>query len=542
MSVSAGMRESVRAPAARYVRGILATLAAGALAACATTRPVAPAAAPASSAAPAPSVATAPAARSTQASASDVNARGPDGSTALMWAAHRGDVAAVARLIHDGASVSLVSHYGASAMSEAASMGNAAIIKLLLAAGADVDSANPGGETALMEVARTGHVEAAELLLRHGATVDARERWGGQTALMWAAAQSQPEMVKLLITHHADVNARAVVRDWQRRVTAEGRPKDMRHGGLTPLLFAARENCIACVKELLAGGADINLPDPDGVTPLEMALLNLHWDLARELILAGADVNAWDFWGQSPIYVAVDMNTLPRGGRADLPSTDRTTGIEVIEQLLDRGADPNLQLKLAPPLRHAILDRGADPMLTIGATPLLRAAQAADLPAMRVLLAHGALVDLPNFDGETPLLVAAGAGRNKRTTRGALRTEAQAIAAYELLRDHGANVHAANRDGETAMHSAALRGWNRLVAILAHDGVALDTPAASGLTPLDFAMGRYKPGFLEPKPTPNLRTAALLKQLGARAEHTHLPKWPGVPTPTITAQVPQLLQ
>ncbi len=536
MSVSAGTRKRVRSPAAPYVRGILAALAAAALAACATDRPVAPAAAPA------PTAARAQTGDTTQASASDVNARGPDGSTALMWAAHRGDVAAVAQLIRAGASVSLVNHYGATAMSEAATAGNAAIIELLLEAGADVNSANPGGETALMEVARTGHLDAAELLLRHGATVDARERWGGQTALMWAAAQSQPAMVKLLVDHHADANARAVVRDWQRRVTAEGRPKDMRHGGLTPLLFAAREGCIACVEALLAGGADINLPDPDGVTPLEMALLNLHWDLAQDLILAGADVNAWDFWGQSPIYVAVDMNTLPQGGRPDLPSTDRTTGIEVIELLLNRGADPNLQLKLAPPLRHAILDRGADPMLTIGASPLLRAAQAADLPAMRLLLAHGALVDLPNFDGETPLLVAAGAGRNKRTTRGALRTEAQAIAAYELLRDHGANVHAANRDGETAMHSAALRGWDRLVAILAHDGVALDTPATSGLTPLDFAMGRYKPGFLEPKPTPNLKTAALLKQLGAKVEHTHLPKWPGVPTPTITAQVPQLLQ
>src|SRR5690606_28608244 len=99
--------------------------------------------------------------------------------------------------------------------------------------------------------------------------------WGGQTALMWAAAQGHPAMIRLLIKHGADVNARATVRDWQRRVTAEGRPKDMNRGGFTPLLYAAREGCVECARELLRGGADINLPDPDGVTPLILALLNI---------------------------------------------------------------------------------------------------------------------------------------------------------------------------------------------------------------------------------------------------------------------------
>lgn len=52
-------------------------------------------------------------------------------------------------------------------------------------------------------------------------------------------------------------------------------------------------------------------------------------------------------------------------------------------------------------------------------------------------------------------------------------------------------------------------------------------------------MARYQPGFLEPKPNPHPDTAELLKQLGAANEHAHLPPWPGVPTPTITAQVPE---
>jgi ankyrin repeat protein len=434
--------------------------------------------------------------------------------------------------------VSLANHYGATAMSEAAIQGETDIIAVLLKAGADVNSPNAEGETALMEVTRTGRVDAARLLLSHGATVQAHETWGGQTALMWAVTQDHPEMMQLLIEHGADVNARSKVHDWQRKVTAEGRPKDMHRGGLTPLLYAARDGCVPCVQLLLKSGADVNLPDPDQVSPLEMALLNLHWDTAKLLISQGADVHGWDEWGQTPLYVAVDMNTVPASAHGDQPSTDKTRGTEIITLLLDHGANPNAQLMVAPPLRNAVLDRNADQMITTGATPLLRATRGADIPAMELLLAHGALVDLPNVDGVTPFLAAAGAGRNMPATRGRFRTETQAIETAKRLQAAGANVNAATNSGETALHSAGLRGWSEMVSYLVQCGVNLDAAARSGLTPLDYAMGRYQPGFLEPKPVPFTATAAELRKLGAHAEHTDLPPWPGVPTPTITAQVP----
>lgn len=470
----------------------------------------------------------------------NVNTTSADGSTALLWAAHRGDAAEVKRLLAVGANVALGNHYDATPMSEAASQGETEIIALLLKAGADVNSPNAEGETALMEVSRTGRLDAARLLLNHGATVDARETWGNQTALMWAVAQSHPDMMQLLIQHGANVNARSKVHDWQRKVTAEGRPKDMHRGGLTPLLYAAREGCVPCAQLLLKAGADVNLADPDKVAPLEVALLNLHWDIAKLLITRGADVHGWDEWGQTPLYVAVDMNTVPASAHGDQPSADKTQGIEIIAMLLDRGANPNAQLMVAPPLRNAVLDRNADQMLTTGATPLLRATRGVDILAMKLLLAHGALVDLPNVDGVTPFLAAAGAGRNMPATRGRFRTEAEALETAKLLQQAGANVNAATHSGETALHSAALRGWSDMVTYLAQQpGVQLDAEARTGLTPLDFAMGRYQPGFLEPKPVPFTATAAVLRKLGAREEHVNLPPWPGVPTPTITAQIPQ---
>ena len=136
-----------------------------------------------------------------------------------------------------------------------------------------------------------------QLLLKAGADVDARESWGGQTPLHWAASQNQPGMIQFLVSKGADPNARATVRDWQRRVTAEGRPKDMNRGGFTPLLYAARDGYIDSVNALLQGKADIDRPDPDGTTPLLLTLTNGHWDVSQLLIESGANVNDWDFWG-----------------------------------------------------------------------------------------------------------------------------------------------------------------------------------------------------------------------------------------------------
>ena len=332
----------------------------------------------------------------------DANAREPDGTTPLHYAAHYADITLINALLKARANPNARNDFGSMPLAEAATTGNAQAIQLLLKAGADVESANPEGQTALMVVARAGKIEAARLLLKAGANVNAKENWGGQSALMWAAAQSQPEMIKLLVKAGADVHARGAIREWQRRVTSEPRPKGMNRGGFNALLYAAREGCIPCARELLAAGADINRADPDQTTPLVLALMSLHFDFASYLIKAGADVDRWDIFGQTPLYVAIDMNTLPRGGRPDLPSEDFTTGLQVAEQLLAAGANPNIQLKLRPQYRNYIFDRGGDQVLSTGATPLLRAAKGGDVEAVRLLIKYKANLSLANDSGVTP--------------------------------------------------------------------------------------------------------------------------------------------
>ena len=481
---------------------------------------------------------------------SDPNAVGPDGTTAIMYAAANNDLDLVRALIKAGANVKLKNQFGTSALTEAAIVGSAPAIDALLKAGADPNTRNLEGETPLMAVARSGRVEAARRLLDAGADVNAKEGWGGQSAMMWAAAQSHPEMINLLAARGADVNARGVIRQWERKVITEPRPKDMNKGGFTPLLYAAREGCVACARELIAAKADPDLEDPDRVTPLNMALLNLHFELAAYLIKAGADVDKWDLYGRSPLYMAADVSTLPtkgNGAMAVMPSEDSISALDVAKLLLAAGANPNLQLKRRPPYRDVPQDRGGDTILAQGATPLLRAARAGDAPFVDLLLKHKALVDLPSKEGVTPLMAAAGVEFGTRVTRGRNRTNEGVLATMRLLVDAGADINArmvtdsprnadysaaataaarAGRGGrasqvpsasaaphQTALHGAAERGFTAFVKFLAENGADLQAKDANGRTALDLAKGIGVPGIKQATRDPFPETVALLESL-----------------------------
>jgi ankyrin repeat protein len=479
----------------------------------------------------------------------NVNATGPDGSTAIMYAAANSDLELVRVLIKAGANVKLKNQFGTSALTEAAIIGSAPIIDALLKAGADPNFKTPNGETPLMAAARSGKVDAAKALSDAGADVNAKETWGGQTALMWAAAQSQAGMVKFLASKDAILNDHGKINQWERKIIQEPRPKDMNKGGFTALHYAAREGCMACVENLLTAGADPDSEDPDRETPLLLALENLHFDTAAVLVKGGADLDKWDLFGRSPVYMAADVSTLPTKGNgavAVLPSPDKLNAVDVARMMLEKGANPNIQLKRRPPYRDVPQDRGGDNMLAQGATPLLRAARGGDDKFVALLLEHKAIVDLPSKEGITPLMAAAGVDYGARVTRGRNRTDEGILATMNLLLKAGANVNArsmvdrvpagggrggagtgrggaapvaatpaapgtadysasanialAFRRGsqmpsanavpnQTALHGAAEHGFDKFIEFLVANGADLTVKDANGRTPLDVARG-----------------------------------------------------
>jgi ankyrin repeat protein len=446
----------------------------------------------------------------------DVNHRNADGSTPLQWAVYEGDAAQVKRLITAGADVNAANKYGATAMSLAAEVANTAILELLLAAGANADSPNGDGMTALLLVARTGNVDAAKALLARGATIDARESFGGQTALMWSAARRHPEMIDLLVSRGAEVDARSAVRDYQRHIQAEGRPKSLDSGGFTPLLYAARENCLACVDVLLKHGADIDLPDPDDVSPLNVAIMNANWDLAKKLIDAGADVNQWDIYGETPLYVAIGMSTRIDGGHASIDPPNETKGNDLIGMLLEHGANPNIQLFFRPAnVRGATNTRGS--------TALIRAANNGDLELVQRLLEHGADATLYLADRETPIHAVL-AGR---------ASEKDALELIKVLHEAGTDVnsvalvnHIEEVRGGSALHFAVRKRYKDVIKQLASFGIDMNLKDQDGLTALDYTQSRGFMPFMANQ-TPLFKDeAAVLRELGATVLMPRDPQWP----------------
>ena len=447
------------------------------------------------------------------AAGADVNAAQGDGTTPLHWAVYKIDAELTRALLQRGAKPDVINSYGSSPLAEAVKAANASLVKMLLDAGSNVEVPNQEGQTALMLSARAGSVEIADLLVRHGANVNAREKWRGQTALMWAADARSAEMTKFLIAHKADVNARALANDWPTQMTGEPRNQYRPTGGLTPLLYAARSGCTDCVKALLDAGADVNHPNPDGVTPLMVAIDNFAFDTAKLLFERGANPNVWDWWGRTPLYVAIDMNTYSLDAYAERTGppivTTKTTALELARLFLDAGVDPNPQLNMHRPGRGGNSGRFADEIITTGATPLLRAAGSQDKAAVRLLLDHGARVDVPNVMGVTPLMTAAGFGMEPapRFNPDAADVQDRSIATLEMLLAAHADVNARitdvksltarmgrgsslpTRGGQSALFGAVQWGWPRVVQYLIAHGAKVDIKDDLGESPLDLASG-----------------------------------------------------
>ncbi len=394
----------------------------------------------------------------------DVNSGDADGTTALHWAAHHGDPETTALLLRAGAAVGTANRLGMTPLALACESGNAAVIGELVEAGADPNTTGPEGETALMTAARTGVVDAVQLLLDHGADPNAHEGWRGQTALMWAAAENNIGAAEALLHRGADIHARS-------------------GGGFSPLMFAVRAGYQEMARVLLDAGASPEETLLDGTSALVLAAKNAHYDLGAMLLEAGADPNA-DDQGWTALHEVKWTRRPNLGFNNPPPQVTGTMGdLEFIRTLAAHGADLDArQTKEPRNLYRNVLNR-------IGSTPFLLAAKAADVEMMRLLVELGADSLLPNEDGTTPLMVAAGVGI--WAVGESPGTNAEALAATRYALELGGDVTTVDDNGDTALHGAVIRSSEPLVRFLLDRGADIDAVNEKGWTPLRIARGVF---------------------------------------------------
>jgi ankyrin repeat protein len=420
--------------------------------------------------------ADAPAVRALLQKKVDVNAAEGDGTTALLWASYRDDVEIADLLLRAGATVDAANDLGATALWNACVNGSAAMAGRLLQRGADPNRALLLGETPLMAASRSGNPDVVEQLLAKGANANARAA-RGQTALMWAVAQKHVGVVKALLARGADLHARSDVWTQVMAVFPHGLPDYNRaipHGGDTALLFAARVGDLESAKLLVAAGANVNDADAWGVSAMVLAAHSGFAELVEFLLDKGADPSA-DAAGFSALHEAI----VRRDER-------------IAAALLAHGANPNAPLRTWTPTRRSSRDWNFEPPL-VGATPFWLAARFAQPNVMRLLLKHGAdpLVvhraayhagdpAEPRTETTTALMAATGMGGAAAWVRPArAEREAPMLEAVMLAVEHGVDVNAANTDGRTALDAARALKYESVVRYLVEHGA---TPG-TGRTP-----------------------------------------------------------
>ena len=193
---------------------------------------------------------------------------------------------------------------------------------------------------------------------------------------MWAAAEGHLDVVDALLDKGANPNLKARASELTTRSTRTDYPS----GGFTALHWAVRNGDEAVVRRLVEGGADLNITNADGATPMMLAIVNDRFDLAAKLVELGADAN------DGSLYYAMEMRDATTdwrardGSRLRVDHPNQLTALDLAKVLLEAGADPDKPIAVQMHNASMCCDPKAN------ATPFYRAAVAADVEALKLML------------------------------------------------------------------------------------------------------------------------------------------------------------
>jgi len=255
------------------------------------------------------------------------------GPSVDIWTgAQTGNIEAVKQHLADGVDVNSKSDIGRTPLDVAIAFKQPLITDLLRTHGGKTRDELKAAESIVVAV-ELGNIEAVKQHLNDGTEVNAKGGTG-RTPLHWAAIEGHKEIAELLIAGGADVNAKtndgktpldeAINPFYNKTEIANLLHK---HGGKHGTIHsAAGGGDIEAVKKFLATGADVNVKDKRGFTPLHWASISGHKEAVELLINNGADVNAIKGGGGTPLSYAASWGHE-----------------EIVELLIANGADVNVK-------------------------------------------------------------------------------------------------------------------------------------------------------------------------------------------------------
>ena len=399
------------------------------------------------------------------------------GLTALMMACIKGHIKVVELLLNKKADTNIQDSIGSTALMIACINGHFKLVELLLNKNADPNIQDSDGCTALMLASEHGYSQIVELLLNKNADPNIQDSVG-LTALMIACINGHFKLVELLLNKNADPN----IQD---------------SDGCTALMQASQHGYSQIVELLLKDEADPNIQNMNGQTALWFANHRHDFQVVEVLLNHHANPNIRDMHGYTELHFAV-FCSMKRNSKFGFPSTEMTGAVEdyikiiqllighssididavndegftslmcasrygcteVVELLLEAGANPNIQIKTSITMKNTMSDLPGDILLqpqcksrlllqynnylvkgmTInGTTALIFASFEGHLDIVQILLQAKAIPDLQNETGYTALLLAALKGHSD---------------IVQQLLECGANPNISHRDCGTPLYAA----------------------------------------------------------------------------------------
>lgn len=478
----------------------------------------------------------------------EANSTKANATTALMMAAASGSADAVKVLLDHGADPKAKeSVHGQTALMFAAALNRDAAIKVLMAHGAEPNVVTAASKVERVRFDQDGNiVEDRPGARGGGGRGGARAQAQGAPAAATAEAAAKPVVMDAKAEEAADAAADAQAAAAAAKAANDAAKADLETfsralgfksvqfllakpkaragdvafraprrvgpefaGGMTALLYAAREGHRDAVRAMVESGADVNVVSADKFSPMVIAITNGHLDVAKYLLDHGADPNLVSVSGMTALYATIDVQWAPHAWFPQ-PTTEqqKVKYLDLMKALIDKGAKVNAPIGDKPWFRSFTNDyTWVDPA---GATPFWRAAQSSDIAAMRLLVEHGADPKIPTKSGDTPLLAAAGIGW---AANWSVNAPVPLIEAVKYCVELGDEVNAADNRGYTALHGAAYLGNNDMVNFLVSKGAKVDVKSKAGDTVADMANGPTRFG------QPHLETVALLEKLGSANSH-----------------------